>query len=578
MKQTIARLLPYLRPHRRRLMQASLAMTATAAINGGASLLLKPVVDGFSSFRDQKQLFVIVILLPAIFLLKLLFQYTQGYLMSFISQKIVQQIREDLFRHLHKLSVEFYWRKRSAEVMTRVTSDLTNLQSALQFLPLYSVRDTFTVMAVFAVLLYINWRFTLIALLVGPLAGVVIGVLGRKMRQSSGRSQAIIGQIYHRFSESLEGMTIVKAFNYEEGAIAKFCQQNDALFAQIMRYLRATALSGPLLEFLGSLVIALLIWVGGREILAHRMTAGDFAVFLGAFFMAYGPLKNLAQANSTFQLGYVSWSRILQLLDEKPHVAEPENPVPVDRLEGDIVFENVSYGYPNGAPVIKRLNLHIKPGQAVAFVGASGSGKTTLINLLLRLFDPAEGRILYDGKDLRAVDLRGLRSHIGLVSQNTILFDDTVSANVALGDGAAAESDIIAACEAADAHEFIAKMPCGYKTMLGERGVKLSGGQRQRLAIARALLKKPSVLLLDEATSNLDTESEKSVQTALERIMKQRTVIMVAHRLSTIAGADKICVLHRGEIAETGTHDELLAKCGIYARLCEIQKMAPAAE
>jgi len=577
MMKSLKRLMPYLRPHRARLFQAGAAMTATAAINGSVSYLLKLLVDNFSSIKTQGQLLLMVSAIPAVFLLKLAVQYTQAYLMSFISQKIVQQIRDDLFRHLHELSVEFFWRRRSAEIMTRVTNDLTNIQSALQFIPLYSVRDTLTVFVSIGVLFYINWRFTLVALLAGPMAGAVLGVLGRKMRSAARQGQTITGHIYHRFSESLEGMAIVKAFNYEQGAIKKFREENDALFDQMMRYLRATALSGPLMEFLGSLVIALLVYFGGHEILSGRMTVGDFSAFLVAFFMAYGPLKNLAQANSSFQLGIVSWNRVLQLLDEKPQVVEPLSPTPVPELKGSILFDSVTYSYPGAArPALKNIHLEIRPGTAVAFVGASGSGKTTLINLLLRMYDPALGKILYDGLNLRDVSLRQLRSHIGLVSQTTILFDDTVLANIALGGQNISEAEIIEAAKAADAHDFIIHMPQGYQTMLGERGVKLSGGQRQRLAIARAILKKPSVLLLDEATSNLDTASEKAVQAALERIMKGRTVIMVAHRLSTISGADRICVLHHGEIAEIGPHAELIAKNGIYKRLCEIQGMGSA--
>jgi subfamily B ATP-binding cassette protein MsbA len=588
-------MLPYLRVHKRTLAYAALAMCAVALLNGGSSLLLKPLVDGsiqitpahlilltinlphlpqYTATLTPARLPLLLMVIPGLFLLKLAFQYTQAYLMSFVSQRIVQQVREDLFRHLHALSLEFYWSNRSGDIMTRVTNDLANLQSALQFLPLYMVRDVGTLSVVLCVLFWLNWRFTMIALLLGPAAGIVIGTLGRKMRNSGRESQKINGRIYQRFSESLEGMAIVKAFNYEEGAIARFCEENDALFAQVMRYLRATALSGPLLEFLGSIVMALMLYFGITEIISGRMTVGDLMVFFGSFFMAYMPLKNLAQANSTLQMGVVSWNRILQLLDERPQVVEITNPIRLEKLQGRITFENVSYSYPKAeVPALKNITMDIQPGQAVAFVGPSGSGKTTMINLLLRLYDPSGGSVLYDGRDLKELSLRDLRSHIGLVSQNTILFDDTVSGNIALGMPQAAAADIEEACRAADAHEFIVKLPQGYATVLGERGVKLSGGQRQRLAIARALLKKPSVLLLDEATSNLDTASEKYVQSALERIMKRCTVVMVAHRMSTIAGADRIFVLQHGEVAEQGSHAELLARNGIYTRLCEIQSM-----
>jgi subfamily B ATP-binding cassette protein MsbA len=392
------------------------------------------------------------------------------------------------------------------------------------------------------------------------------------MRNAAYATQKIVSQIYHHFQESLEGMAIVKAFNYEKKAISKFEEQNNNHFSQMMRYLRATSLTGPLMEFLGSLVIATLVFFGGRQIMQQTMSAGDFAVFLAAFFMGYGPLKNIAKANSTYQLGMVSWNRILKLLQEKPTVIEVKNPLRVKKIKGHIVFENVTYRYPAcDHNALEKVSFKINPGETVAFVGPSGSGKTTLINLMLRLFDPTIGRIKFDGKDLKTLHLSDLRLHTALVSQNIILFDDTVSSNIALGKLEISQDEIMEAAKLADADAFINRLPLGYGSMLGERGVKLSGGQRQRIAIARALAKKPSVLLLDEATSNLDTASEKVVQHSLEKLFGKCTIIMVAHRLSTIQNAGRIYVLHRGAIVETGTHRELISSDGIYKKLYEIQ-------
>jgi len=572
MNSPLKYLLAFLKPHRLKFIQAGVSMTISAGINAAMALMLKYIVNNLGNLKSQKQLISLVLIIPVAFLIKATFQYIQSYLMSYIGQRTIQKIRYNLFSHLHKLSMEFFWRKRSGDIMARVTNDLTHLQSTINFLPLYIIRDALTVIAITGVLFYTNWKFTLIALIIGPLAGIVISVLGKKMRRAAQEGQKIVGRIYHHFQENLEGMAVIKAFNYEKKAISKFTQENDSHFAQMMRYLRATALTGPLMEFLGSLVIGLLLFFGGREIINQSMSAGDFAVFLAAFFMGYGPLKNVAKANSTYQLGMVSWRRILTLLQEKPSVIEIKDPVKLEKLNGSITFKNVSFKYPNSEyDALENISFQIQPGQTVAFVGPSGSGKTTLINLMLRLFDPTIGNVLYDGQELKNLKLSSLRNHIGLVSQNTILFDDTVTNNISLSFEETTTDEILPASKAADAHSFILKMPQGYQTMLGERGVKLSGGQRQRIAIARALAKDPSVLSLDEATSNLDTASEKLVQSSLEKLFGKRTTVIVAHRLSTIQNADKIYVLSRGHIAETGTHSELIKSDGIYRKLYEIQ-------
>ncbi len=545
-------------------------MALVAGLKGGGVYLIKPIVDDVLIHKQPRMFLFVLILIPSFFLLKFIVSYTLAYLMSWMGQRATQNIRDDLFSHLHELSVEFYWRRRSGEIISRVTNDLTALQSLLQFLPLYLVRDTLTLAVLLSVLFHLHWKFALMSVLILPAAGAVLYVLGRKMRRSGAKSQEVMAGIYHRFQESLQGMTIVKAFNYEESAIKRFREKNSELFGQMMRYLRAAALSGPLMEFAGSLVLALLIFYGGKEILADKLTPGEFSAFLGAFFAAHVPLRNMARVNHTMQMGLASWQRIVQLLDEKPSVMIPSSPRPVPSLKGNIRFDNVSYRYPASERfAVRDLNIQINPGEVVAFAGPSGSGKTTIVHLLLRLFDPASGTVSYDGHDLKDLDLKGLRSHIGLVTQETVLFDDTVFNNIVLGRTGVSMEDVVSASKAADAHDFISGLSEGYSTVLGERGVRLSGGQRQRLAIARAVLKKPSVLVLDEATSNLDTASEKSVQGTLERILAGHTVIMVAHRLSTIEKAQRIFVLDRGKITESGSHSELLRKSGIYSMLYE---------
>jgi subfamily B ATP-binding cassette protein MsbA len=580
-RRSIRRILGYVRPHKTRLIQACLVMIVVAALNGAMVKILDPVTSSIfgSANADPEKLMKVALMVPGIFFLMLIFKYTLAYLMSWLGQKITQEIREDLFTHLHRLSMDFFWKSKGGEVMAKLTNDMNALQSALQFVPLYAVRDSLTVVVVLAVMVWTNPKFALIALLAIPMAGGVLGVLGRKLRGAGRRGQEVMGEIYHRFQESLQGMLVVKSFNFEEGSIAKFRKENDEFFHQMMRYFRATALSGPLMEFLGSLIIAAIVYLGGKQIGAGTMTPGQFSVFLGCFFMAYGPIKNLAQMNSTLQLGLASAERIFSVLDETPTVVEPKSPKPFPPLKSGIRFEHVSFRYPSRETwALHDVSLEIKPGEIVALAGPSGSGKTTFVHLMLRLFDPTEGRITIDGVDLREMSSHNLREHLGLVSQETILFNDTVMGNVAVGRPDATRGEVEKALEVADALGFVAQFSKGLDTPLGDRGARLSGGQRQRLAIARAVLKDPKLLILDEATSNLDTASEYAVQTAMERLYPGRTVAMIAHRLSTVQKADRIVVMRTGKIEEVGSHAELLAKNGVYATLHRYQQLeAPTA-
>ena len=565
-------LIQYLKPYKVRLLQAAVSMIILAAIKNAVIYISGPVIQGVFVNKDMRLLNMIVVALPGLFVLRMAVEYINAYLMSWVGQRVVQNIREDLFTHIHRLSIEFYWRKRSSDVMSRVINDLNNVQSTVQFIPLYGIRDVLTVVACIALLFYINWKLALISLIVLPLIAAILGILGKKMRKASAESNVIVGEISHKFQESLQGITVVKAFNYEEQAIAKFRVSNDAYFSKMMRYLRATAMSGPIMEFISGLVLIGIIYMSGKAIFDGTMTTAQFFSFVAAYVTAYVPLKNIANLNSKLQQGMAAWERIYQVLEEKPAVIVKPTTKNIDRLDGRIEFRDVSYKYPSrDTQVLQNLSFKINPGEVAAFVGPSGSGKTTIIHLLLRFFDPVSGRVDVDGHDMVDLATTDLRNHMGLVTQDTILFDDTVFGNITIGMPGASMDEVIDAAKAADAHAFITAMPQGYDTVLGERGVKLSGGQRQRLAIARAIIKKPKILLLDEATSNLDTASEQAVQGAIERSLTGRTVIMVAHRLSTVKNADRIFVLKKGELAETGTHEQLLALGGVYKGLYEAQ-------
>lgn len=572
----IKRLFPYLKPYRGRFFQASAAMVFVALSNGAVAFLVKPIIDGIFIYKDNSTLWLVTLSVPLLFALKSITSYVQNYLMSWIGQRGAQQLREDLFTHLHTLSLEFYGDKKSGEILARATNDLTLVQSMLQFVPLYLIRDFLTIIVLVSVLFYQNWKFALVALGIIPMVAVLIVILGRKMRDASAKSQAIMGDIYQRFQESLQGMLLIKAYNYEKGAIEKFRVENQSFFNQMMRYLRATALSGPLMEFLGSLIIAALIYFGGREILLGRMTPGEFSAFLTAFFLAYAPVKNLGKLNSELQRGLASADRIFQILEERPTIVDKPGAGVFPGLKKAIRFENVNFRYPSRElPALDGLDLTVRRGETAAVVGPSGSGKSTLVQILLRLYDPDQGAVLFDGKDLREYAIHTVRSQIGLVTQETVLFNDTVFANIVIGRPDVTKEDVVRAAKIADAHQFILSLPQGYDTVLGDRGMRLSGGQRQRLAIARAVLTNPPILVLDEATSNLDSSSEAEVQQALGRLMGGRTVIVIAHRLSTIQGADRIHVINQGRIVESGTHRELIAREGIYKRLRDLQASEP---
>lgn len=565
-------LLEYLKAHKRRLAVAVFSMLVLAGIRGLIVYILGPLIQSIFIDKNYSMLNEIFIALPVLFIIRFAAEYTNNYTMNYIGQKIVQKIRQDLFTHIHALSMEFYWRRRSSDVMSRVINDLNNIQSTVQFIPLYGIRDVMTVISLTFVLFYINWRLALVGALILPITSLALKKLGKKMRKSSKESQEIVADISHKFQESLQGMAVVKAFNYEEKAISRFNETNDRYFDKMMRYLRATSVSGPIMEFLGSMILILVIYVAAKFIFSGQLKPAMFFSFVAAFFTAYMPLKNISNLNSKLQMGLASWERIYQILEEKPAVIEVSGSFKPEKIQGEIEFRNVYYKYPTSQSwVLEGVSFRIKANEIAAFVGPSGSGKSTIVQLLLRFFDPVKGEILIDGVDLKSMDLKAYRSHLALVTQDNILFDDTVHNNISVGRQEASAEEIELAARSADADKFIREMPQGYFTNIGERGVKVSGGQRQRLAIARAIVRKPRILLLDEATSNLDTASEKAVQKAIENVLGDKTVVMVAHRLSTVKNADRIFVLKSGRIEEEGDHETLMSREGEYRKLYTAQ-------
>ena len=569
----------YLRPYLGRFGWACSAMIVVSAFNGLAILLVKPIIDRLFIAKDLDMLWLAVFGLPFLVVLKSVASYVQNYLMSWIGQRVTQQIREDLFRHLHELPLEFYSGRKGADVLSRVTGDLTLVQAALTTLPVYAIRDSLTVLFLIAALFHLDWRFATLALLASPLSLAALYVLSRKMREASRQAQIAVDRLHHRFQESVQGMLVIKAYNYEPGATEKFQEENESFFQPMMRYLRATALMTPLMEIGASVVVAAIIFFGGREVISGRMTPGAFFAFLGGLTAAYAPIKNLARTNAELQRAWTGVERLFHVLAEK--AGDPKRRKPAfPGLRGAIRLEGLGFRYPGARTwALRGLDLEIAKGSRVALVGPSGCGKSTLARLLLRLHDPAEGRLLLDEVDATSYDAGSVRARAGLVTTEAALFNETVFQNVALGRRVVTLSEVERACRLAGAAEFIEALPEGYQTLLGDWGFSLSAGQRQKLALARVLLKDPELVVLDEATAHLDGPAEKEVRTVLETVLAGRTVVTISHELRAVARADRIAVLNAGAVVEIGTHAELLAARGLYGRLFELEDAArPATE
>ncbi len=566
---TAARFAAYLHPHRSRLAWAVLAMAIVSAFNGLSVLLIKPIIDRLFIAKDLQMLRLVVAGLPLLAILKSAASYAQNYLTSWIGQKTVQQIREDLFRHLHELPLDYYSGRRGSQVLSRVSADLAIVQSALTTLPVYAIRDSLTLVFLTGALIHLSWRFAALAALASPFSLAGLYVLSRKMRASSRQAQLAVERLHHRFQESVQGMAVLKAYNDEPAAIERFQEENDAFFQPVMRYLRAVALSTPLLEVGASVAVAAITAVGGREVILGRMTPGAFFAFLAGLLAAYAPIKNLARTNAELQRAWACARRLFDLLDEKGADAPKTLPA-FPGLRSSLRLEGVGVRYPGARRwALRGLDLEIPRGSRLAVVGPSGSGKSTLGRLLLRLRDPDEGRLLLDGGDARGWDAGSLRARAALVTADGGLFNDSVFRNVALGRGVCSLSEVERACRAVGAADFIEALPEGYRTLLGDWGFALSAGQRQKIALARALLRDPELVILDEATAHLDAESAREVSAALEAAFSGRTVVVIAHDPRALAGAESVAVLDAGRLVEFGSRDELMAARGLYRRLFE---------
>jgi len=564
------RLLELVKPYRVKLALAMICMIFVSLLDGGQAYLVKPALDKVFIKQDAHLLFLLPFAVILLFLVKGVFNYLQAYLMNFVGLRVVANIRENLYNHLQTLSLSFFTKTPTGILISRITNDVNLVQGSVSNVVTGVLKDVFSILALTGVLFYQNWRWAIVILIVYPLAILPINRFGKRLRRISRRSQERMGSITTFLHETITGNRIVKAFNMEEYEKRRFAEENDRFFVTVFRRTKIRALSHPLMEFFGGLAAAFLIWVGGYSVIRGETTPGTFFSFMTALFMLYSPIRDLNKGNLEIQEGLAAAARIYELLDTLPEIKDEAGALPLPPVSKGVDFRNVTFKY-DGEPVLKDISFQVRVGEVVAIVGMSGAGKTSLVNLLPRFYDIEQGHILIDGRDIRRVTIQSLRDQIGLVTQQTFLFNDTVRNNIVYGSRERTEQEMIKASTAAHAHDFIMRLPQGYDTMIGEQGVKLSGGERQRLSIARALLKDAPILILDEATSSLDSDSEAEVQKALERLMENRTVFVIAHRLSTIRNAHRILVLSGGLLVEEGNHEELMARQGEYRRLYELQ-------
>jgi subfamily B ATP-binding cassette protein MsbA len=564
------RLLTYLGPYRIRLLWSVLFMGLTSALISAQAYLVKPVLDKVILAKNLELGLYLPAALVLITVLKGGAAYARDYFMGYVGQKIVNDIRDQLYAHIASLSFSYFTRTPTGVIISRIINDVNLVQGAITKAPSSLLQGIFTMIGLTGYILYLNWRLALFSIIVLPLAGVALSKFSKRFRKASTSMQEQIGVLTTHLHETIGGIRIVKAFGMEAYESRRFTEKNHALFNSLMRSIKTGAISHPVMEVISILGTSLVILFGLYAIVAGTMTVGDFFSFMAALVFFYRPLRDLNGVNNAVQDGMAAAKRIFEVLDTEPEIRDRRGAVDTSREFKTIEFRNLSFKYEE-EPVLKDIDLAVKAGETIAIVGRSGGGKTTLVNLIPRFYDVTGGAILIDGRDVRDLSLGSLRSLSAIVTQQTILFNDTVRNNIAYGNTARPFDDVLRAARSAFADDFIRTLPEGYDTVIGESGVKLSGGQRQRIAIARALLKDAPVLILDEATSSLDTQSEREVQKALDTLMAGRTSFVIAHRLSTIMNADRIIVLKDGRIIEQGGHGELLERGGEYKNLYEQQ-------
>lgn len=565
------RLLTYVKPYLPRMILAIVCIILAASANLYVPWILRDIIDKVLASKDMATLNAIAAGIVVVFFLRGIFFFGQTYLMSYIGQKVIIDIREAVYRHMQKLSLSYYEKRRTGQLMSYITNDVAAVQGALVESMIELVTESMTLIGSLTVMFYLHWKLSLLTLITAPLVGQAMNIFGKKLRTSSALIQERAADITSMLQESISSVRVIKSFAREEYEIERFKKENQQNFRAQMKNSQIMATLTPIIEFVAALGVTMIIWYGGREVINNNLTAGSLIAFLVYAVNLSNPIKRLSRVYGSIQKAMAAAQRVFDVLDTKPEIEDIPGAKVLAQIDGYVTFNHLTFEYKPGEPALNNVQLEVKPGQVVAVVGPSGAGKTTIANLIPRFYDPKVGNIMIDGIDIKTITLKSLREQIGIVPQETVLFNGSVYNNILYGKLDASREDVIAAAKAANAHNFIMEMPDAYDAQIGERGSKLSGGQRQRISIARAILKNPRILILDEATSALDAESEKLVQEAVDKLMIGRTSFVIAHRLSTVKRADMIVVMERGKIVEQGTHDELIAFGGLYSKLYQVQ-------
>lgn len=565
------RILSYIKPYMHRLIFAMFCTIMAAAGNLYIPWIIKDMIDEVLADKNGTMLNWIAASIIAIFVVRGLFWYGQNYLMSYVGQSVIIDIRAAVFKKLQRLSVSFYDKNKTGTIMSYVTNDVNALQSAMVENTIEMITEGFILIGSVVAMIYLDWRLTLFTVCTFPVVLWFMEFLGKKIRKTGGRIQECTADITSVLQESVASARVIKSFVREDYEVDRFDVKNRANFRANMKNAQLMAILTPVVELVAAIGVTMIIWYGGNNVINGTITDGSLVAFLTYAVNISNPIKRLTRVIGNIQKALAAAQRVFMIIDMPEEIAESRDAKQLPEVSGKVEFQNVSFAYDDKGNVITDLSFSVKPGEVIAIVGPSGAGKSTIANLLPRFYDVNKGDIKIDGHSVREVTLDSLREQVGIVPQETMLFNGSVYNNILYGRLDATKEEIEAAAKAANAHDFIMQLTDGYETKLGDRGVNLSGGQRQRIAIARAILKNPRILILDEATSALDTESERVVQEALDRLMVGRTSFVIAHRLSTVKNADKILVLEKGNLVESGTHDELLALDGLYAHLYKIQ-------